>query len=80
MEFLAGDIVGVFSGGQSVLGDKQLTGIVTKCTGTILTAAFDELPYSVDLSSHNGSLQLVKVANDITYRRQKRWVLGSSVL
>ena len=66
--------MGVFSRGQSPCGERQLTGIVTKSTENAITAAFDELPYSVELSAHNGSLQLVKVANDITYRRQKRYV------
>ena len=67
--------MGVFSKGQSPFGEGQLTGIVTKCTESAITTAFDELPYSIDLSAHNGSLQLVKLANDITYRRQKRYVL-----
>ena len=67
--------MGVFSKGLSPFNEGQLTGIVTKCTENAVTAAFDELPYSIDLSAHNGSLQLVKLANDITYRRQRRYKL-----
>ena len=34
--------------------------------------AFDDLPELLDISAHDGSLQVVKLANDVTYKRIKR--------
>ena len=69
----AGDIVGLFAAGKA-LTDKTLSGVVTQSKETSISVAFDELPDTVDLASHNGSIQLVKLANDVTYRRIKRCV------
>ena len=41
----------------------------------IVSVAFDDLPDTVDLCTFDGSLQLVKLCNDVTYRRIKRYVL-----
>ena len=69
---LQGDIVGVFSSGRSVT-DKSLSGIVTVIKSSSVSVAFDDLPDTVDLSTFDGSLQLVKLCNDVTYRRIRRY-------
>eukprot|EP00731_Ephydatia_muelleri_P006463 Em0003g711a len=72
-----GDIVGVFVGGRSPT-EKPLSGIVTRSTETSVSVAFDDLQEFVDISAHDGSLQVVKLANDVTYKRiksQKRAVV-----
>ena len=69
---LKGDIVGVFSSGKSVT-DKSLSGVVTVIKSSSVSVAFDDLPDTVDLSVFDGSLQLVKLCNDVTYRRIKRY-------
>lgn len=71
---LLGDIVGVFSNGKSV-AEKVVSGIVTVMKQSSVSVAFDELPDTVDLTSFNGSLQLVKLCNDVTYQRMKRLLL-----
>ena len=68
----AGDIVGLYSGGGPIAG-LQISGVVTRITSTQVSVAFDELSDSVDLSAYSGMIQLVKLANDVTYRRIKRW-------
>lgn len=67
----AGDIVGVFVGGKSPT-DRPLSGIVTRSTEASVSVAFDDLPELLDISAHDGSLQVVKLANDVTYKRIKR--------
>ena len=54
------------------MADKLLSGVVTKSTDMVLVVAFEEVPETVDVSSYSGQLQLVKLANDVTYRRLKR--------
>lgn len=71
---MQGDIVGVFSSGKSVT-EKALSGVVTVMKPAIVSVAFDDLPDTVDLCTFDGSLQLVKLCNDVTYRRIKRCVL-----
>lgn len=54
------------------MSDKLISGVVVKCSETIISVAFEEVPDEVHLSSHEGHLQLVRLANDVTYRRLKR--------
>ena len=68
----SGDIVGVFAGNKA-LADLPLSGVVTRCSESAISVAFDSLPQSVCLSSHDGSLLLIRLANDVTYRRIKRF-------
>ena len=75
--FVAGDIVGVFVDGAHVLASSGLSGVVTEVTSSLVTVAFDELPESADFEMHSGSLQLVKLANDVTYSRITRCWLAS---
>ena len=69
-----GDIVGIFAGGKP-LADKPISGVVTRSTNTYVSVAFDDLPDSVDLTALSGMIQLVKLANDVTYRRIKKFVI-----
>ena len=55
------------------MSDKLLSGVVTKSTEVAVIVAFEEVPEAVNLSSLSGQLQLVKLANDVTYRRLKRY-------
>ena len=66
---LSGDIVGLFTDGRPL---TERPGIVTRSNNTSISVAFDEFPDTVDLRRHAGSLQVVKLANDVTYRRIKR--------
>jgi len=67
-----GDIVGVFAGTKA-LADRPVSGVVTRCSETTVSVAFDSFPQSASLSSQDGSLVLIKLANDITYSRIKRF-------
>ena len=69
-----GDIVGVFVGNKPVAGQK-ISGVITCCTSAQMSVVFDDLPDSINLSTHNGAILLVKLANDVTYRRIKRYIL-----
>ena len=70
---LVGDIVGVFCNGKSV-AEKSLSGIVTVIKTSLVSVAFDDLPDTVDLRDFDGSLQLVKLYNDVTYQRIRRCI------
>uniref|UniRef100_G1KP53 Immunoglobulin mu DNA binding protein 2 n=1 Tax=Anolis carolinensis TaxID=28377 RepID=G1KP53_ANOCA len=68
--FGPGDIVGLYeTAGQ---GDQLSTGIVTRITAKSVTVAIDE-PQSSLLSLDQGNTyRLLKLANDVTYKRLKR--------
>ena len=68
----------MFANGRSVHADKLVSGVVTKSTDSVLAVAFEEVPETVNLTSFNDSLQLVKLANDVTYRRLKRYAMEIS--
>ena len=63
--------MGVYSRGQH-LNEQGLTGVITKVTDSAVHVAFEDVPEDSDIGSH-GNLQLVKLANDVTYRRLKRY-------
>ena len=71
--FLTGDIVGLFSSGKPIAG-QQISGVVVHSSNVQVSLAFDDLSDSVDLPAYNGMIQLVKLANDVTYRRIKRYM------
>lgn len=54
------------------MSDKLISGVVIKCSETSISVAFEEVPDEIHLSGHEGHLQLVRLANDVTYRRLKR--------
>ena len=67
----AGDIVGVFAHGRPVF-NKGLSGIIVGKGTATLSVAFDQLDDAVDLTGYSGALLVVKLSNDVTYRRMKR--------
>ena len=66
-----GDIVGVFANRQP-LSERRVSGIVIRKDNISISVAFDELDL-LELDAHNGSLQIVKLSNDVTYLRMKRY-------
>ena len=68
-----GDIVGVLSGNTHISGQK-ISGVVIRSTSSHISVVVDDLSVTVDLSAHDGTIQLVKLANDVTYRRIRRYV------
>ena len=63
--------MGLFSGNKPIAG-QSISGVVTRSTSALVSVVFDDLPDSIDLSAHNGMIQLLKLANDVTYKRIKR--------
>ena len=68
----AGDIVGVLVGGKSPT-ERRLSGVVVQTSQEHISVAFDDLPDSVDLATFSRALELVKLANEVTYRRIRRF-------
>uniref|UniRef100_A0A8C8RWE1 DNA-binding protein SMUBP-2 n=1 Tax=Pelusios castaneus TaxID=367368 RepID=A0A8C8RWE1_9SAUR len=68
--FGPGDIVGLYeSAGQS---DPVSTGIVTRITPKLVTVAFEESRESLSNLDQETSYHLLKLANDVTYKRLKK--------
>ncbi|XP_064369317.1 DNA-binding protein SMUBP-2 isoform X1 [Dromaius novaehollandiae] len=68
--FGPGDIVGLYeSVGQS---DPLSTGIVTRVTSKSVTVAFEESRDGMPSLDRESSYRLLKLANDITYKRLKK--------
>lgn len=55
-----------------MLPERLVTGIVVKSTETVINVAFEDLPDEIKWNEHDSTLQLVKLANDVTYKRLKR--------
>ena len=72
-------MVGVFHNNKNV-AEKRLSGIVTAMTTSLVSVTFDELPDTLELSAFDGSLQLVKLCNDVTYRRIRRYICCNLLL
>lgn len=75
MSFVTGDIVGLYDTGGCTAASQIGTGIVTRVSQVSINVAFDD---SKDgLSFDNDAVyNLLKLANDITYKRMKRCVIG----
>ncbi|XP_019632697.1 PREDICTED: DNA-binding protein SMUBP-2-like [Branchiostoma belcheri] len=69
--FTPGDIVGLTLSSEARPGAPQLSGVVSYVTTAAISVAFDE---SVDVLSLDGDAlyNVVKLANDVTYKRLKR--------
>ncbi|XP_075784448.1 DNA-binding protein SMUBP-2 [Pelodiscus sinensis] len=68
--FGPGDIVGLYeSAGQ---GDPLSTGIVTHITPKLVTVAFEESRDGLLSLDQENSYRLLKLANDVTYKRLKK--------
>ena len=55
---------------------EQSSGIVTRATQTVIVVAFEGSPDNVG-SDAEGTFGLVKLANDVTYKRTKRCTFSS---
>ncbi|KAL4613212.1 DNA-binding protein SMUBP-2 isoform X1 [Arapaima gigas] len=68
--FGPGDIVGVYDSAQCRTASQLGTGVVTRVTPMAISVAIDESQDSLSLEG-NGLYSLLKLANDVTYRRLK---------
>ena len=66
--FFVGDIVGIYNEGQHP--EDSLTGVVTTITNQSLTIALDDTFENVD---QEASYFIAKLANDVTYKRLKKY-------
>ena len=66
--FFPGDIVGLYNEGQHP--EDSLTGVVTTITNQSITIALDDTFESVD---QEASYFIAKLANDVTYKRLKKY-------
>uniref|UniRef100_A0A8C4WWW5 DNA helicase n=1 Tax=Eptatretus burgeri TaxID=7764 RepID=A0A8C4WWW5_EPTBU len=69
--FGPGDIIGLFDPLGEGLSKQLASGVVTKVTTNYVTIAFEESLDALSLPSE-GIFHLLKLANDITYKRLKR--------
>uniref|UniRef100_A0A9L0TQ59 Immunoglobulin mu DNA binding protein 2 n=1 Tax=Equus caballus TaxID=9796 RepID=A0A9L0TQ59_HORSE len=68
--FTSGDIVGLYDAANE--GSQLATGILTRITQKSVSVAFDE-SHDCQLSlDRESSYRLLKLANDVTYKRQKK--------
>uniref|UniRef100_A0A2R8PN48 Immunoglobulin mu DNA binding protein 2 n=1 Tax=Callithrix jacchus TaxID=9483 RepID=A0A2R8PN48_CALJA len=68
--FTSGDIVGLYDAAHE--GSQLATGILTRVTPRSVTVAFDEShDFQLSLDREN-SYRLLKLANDVTYKRLKK--------
>ncbi|XP_041053108.1 DNA-binding protein SMUBP-2 [Carcharodon carcharias] len=68
--FSPGDIVGLYDSPGSAPLDQLASGIVTRITQNSITVAFDEPSDQLSFDG-NCSYKLLKLANDVTYKRLK---------
>ncbi|XP_006893295.1 PREDICTED: DNA-binding protein SMUBP-2 isoform X2 [Elephantulus edwardii] len=72
--FTSGDIVGLYEAANE--GSQLATGILTRVTQKSVIVAFDEThDFQLNLDREN-SYRLLKLANDVTYKRLKRALLA----
>ncbi|XP_027625195.1 DNA-binding protein SMUBP-2 [Tupaia chinensis] len=72
--FSSGDIVGLYDAANE--GKQLATGILTRITQKSVTVAFDEShDFQLNLGQEN-SYRLLKLANDVTYKRLKKALLA----
>uniref|UniRef100_A0A2K6N1F4 DNA-binding protein SMUBP-2 n=1 Tax=Rhinopithecus bieti TaxID=61621 RepID=A0A2K6N1F4_RHIBE len=72
--FTSGDIVGLYDAANE--GSQLATGILTRVTQKSVTVAFDEShDFQLSLDREN-SYRLLKLANDVTYRRLKKALIA----
>lgn len=72
MSDFAGDIVGLYDTTGCTAASQISTGIVTRVGQASVSVAFDDLKDGHSLDS-DALYNLLKLANDVTYKRMKRW-------
>lgn len=70
---LIGDIIGLYQAEGQALPTQLGSGVVTRVTQASLTVAFDDTQDGINLD-RDGLYNLMKLANDVTYRRLSRYV------
>ena len=68
---VAGDIVGLYGAAGCSATSQIGTGIVTKASQTSVTVAFDDCQDDFNIET-DSLYNLLKLANDVTYKRMKR--------
>ncbi|XP_014849298.1 PREDICTED: DNA-binding protein SMUBP-2 isoform X1 [Poecilia mexicana] len=69
--FGPGDIVGIYDPSGCSAASQICTGIVTRISQASISVAFDDLKDGASFDS-DGLYNLLKLANDVTYKRMKR--------
>lgn len=71
MSFVSGDIVGLYDTSGCSAESQICTGIVTRISQASISVAFDDLKDEASFDA-DGLYNLLKLANDVTYKRMKR--------
>lgn len=71
-DYFKGDVIGVQRNADDIKEPNMASGIVTRVTDDIITVAFEE---DFEISSSKETFKLIKLFNDITYKRLKRYKL-----
>lgn len=66
-----GDIVGLYDAGGCTAASQIATGIVTRVSQTSINVAFDDFKDGLIIDT-DGLYTLLKLANDVTYKRMKK--------
>lgn len=71
--FLVGDIVGLYDVGGCHADSQISTGIVTRVSQASVSVAFEDSKDGLSFDT-DCLYNLLKLANDVTYKRMKKWV------
>lgn len=66
-----GDIVGLYDAGEGAANSQVGTGIVTRVSQASVSVAFDDTKDGASFDT-DAVYNLLKLANDVTYKRMKR--------
>lgn len=69
--FSTGDIVGLYDTGECSPASQISTGIVTRVTQAAISVAFDDSKDGLSFDT-DALYNLLKLANDVTYKRMKQ--------
>lgn len=69
--FGPGDIVGLYDASGCSLASQIGTGVVTRISQTTITVAFEDSQDGLNIDT-DGLFNLLKLANDVTYKRMKK--------
>lgn len=69
--FVPGDIVGLYDSSGCSAASQICTGIVTRVSQASVSVAFDDLKDGIGFD-RDAFYNLLKLTNDVTYKRMKR--------
>lgn len=78
MTFATGDIVGLYDTGGCATDSQVGTGIVTRVSQASISVAFDDPKDGISFDT-DAVYNLLKLANDVTYKRMKKSVTSRSI-